>query len=329
MMRILWKKVPYGDEQGAEIYRIYGDSASVRVPECVEGLKVVSLAAYCFARNARLEDENMHITEAKEQSELGKYTAERELGGDEVTRIYLPGTIEKIGSYCFYNCRKLERLSLGGRVYSIGSDAFLNCSNLHYIDTAVACDEKSGIRNILDQVKWDVQVFYSAFDKEKRTGIFYPDYAEVYDEIGPAHIFGIDIQGEGFRMRKSFKDERVDLVMYDSAFEKACVEENENTMLKIVMNRLIYPVQLSAQSRSQYGKYMKDHIETAIELLIEERELSSFEKLVQGEIFSNTEIQLAAKKAAIAEWTEGSAFLIKLGSNKKKVTDRYSFDDEW
>lgn len=39
------------------------------------------------------------------------------------------------------------------------------------------------------------------------SSIFYPEYNGGYDEVGPAHIFALNIEGEGFRMRQCFKEE--------------------------------------------------------------------------------------------------------------------------
>ena len=56
--------------------------------------------------------------------------------------------------------------------------------------------------------------------------IFYPEYNGGYDEVGPAHIFALNIEGEGFRMRQCFKDGKIDFDGYDACFEKLCAEES-------------------------------------------------------------------------------------------------------
>ncbi len=46
----------------------------------------------------------------------------------------------------------------------------------------------------------------------------YPEYYESYDELGPAHIFELNLTGEGFRARQCFKEGVILLNAYDEIF---------------------------------------------------------------------------------------------------------------
>ena len=52
----------------------------------------------------------------------------------------------------------------------------------------------------------------------------YPEYTESYDEIAPAHIFGRNITGEGFRARQQFQDGIVQFAGYDAIYPKVIAE---------------------------------------------------------------------------------------------------------
>ena len=86
-------------------------------------------------------------------------------------------------------------------------------------------------------------------DGQREAVLFYPEYFESYDEIAPAHIFGRNIEERGFRARQSFLNGAVDFVQYDTIFPKACAEENDKTLQKIVTDRLLYPVDLKEVAR--------------------------------------------------------------------------------
>ena len=77
--------------------------------------------------------------------------------------------------------------------------------------------------------------------------LLFPEYYESYDEIAPAHVFGRNIEGEGFRARQCVRAGEIDFALYDSIFQKACAEERETTLNRLALNRLCYPVGLTGE----------------------------------------------------------------------------------
>lgn len=55
------------------------------------------------------------------------------LGCEELTRIILPNTINKIGDYAFYDCKNLQPLVLYNSLKSIGAYAFVHCNTFKKI----------------------------------------------------------------------------------------------------------------------------------------------------------------------------------------------------
>ena len=52
------------------------------------------------------------------------------LGCTGISRLEIPGSVQKIGVYSFSYCGKLERVTIGEGVSVIGYAAFLNCPGL-------------------------------------------------------------------------------------------------------------------------------------------------------------------------------------------------------
>ena len=78
-------------EQGICILRCYAKESRVVVPEEIEGLPVTEIAPYAFAADMEKEPKNP-----------GELPC---ICGELLEELVLPGTVERIGRYVFYNCR--------------------------------------------------------------------------------------------------------------------------------------------------------------------------------------------------------------------------------
>lgn len=313
---VLYKK----DNKGIEILRVYSRSPYVLIPGSIDGCLVYKIGDYCFS-------EIPHIPSGYkvEISDVQKLVY-HEAAGNFVEQIELPYTVESIGRNAFYNCRKLKSIALGKNCEEIGGDIFMNCRSLDTLKIHGEVKKKSGVKQILSRYSSDIEVIYEN-DGVVSAKIFYPEYTESYDEIAPAHIFGRNITGEGFRARECFADGVPDMVQYDKIFEKASAEESVKTASRMAIDRLYYPVDLADSAKNQYITYIKDHEKDIIRNLVlsEKLELIYF-------VCSNKFITAAAYDIGIAiasenEWGEGVASILKwkhefCGSIKKK---RYAF----
>ena len=79
------------------LMRYHGCAEEVIVPEEVKGLKVVEVN---------------HVQ------------------GENIKKIFVPDTVEKIGNHAFEGCRNLETIHLGKNVKTIGREAFRGCTKL-------------------------------------------------------------------------------------------------------------------------------------------------------------------------------------------------------
>lgn len=324
--RIYWEKT---SAQSAKILRVFSNLPAVRIPEWLEGYPVTELGNYCFAPVCSIP-ENCFVFDT------GHSDIVTEVYGNYLQSVELPESLAQIGDYTFYNCRNLAALTCFCGLQVIGSDAFMNCHNLHRIFLRCEPMEKNGLRRILAQIPWDIEVFFqgksdteNSVSPHNEASVFYPEYYEAYDEIAPAHIFGRNIVGEGFRSRQCFQDGRMDFSQYDKIFPKACVEESVHTLCRIAFDRLRYPYQLSALCRQQYMDYLLTHGDILCRQFVLDKNSEDLMFLVREELLSRQAIQSAQILAAQTGWSEGSAQLLRFCQSQQRSHARtaYIFDD--
>ncbi len=339
--RYIWQKT---DENQARLLRVYGQTPEVILPGQIAGSDLTEIGGYCFAESERLPKEHCYLTEWKngEESTRAYDLAEadtgcgtgiqenlqgmRVLSGSYIERVVLPDTVVALGSLAFYNCRNLKEISVGRCLMQIGSDAFMNCKNFHTLTVRCKVETASGARQILAQIASDLEVTFVA-EQGIEAKILFPEYYESYDEIAPAHLFGRNIEGEGFRARQCFKDGVMDLAAYDGIFPQACVEESERILGRIAENRLHYPVLLSQNARNLYEAYWKEHDCSLAVSRVKEKNLVSLEFLCKQGLLSQAAMKEAILECSRQEWPEGAASLIAYQSTSANKMNRYEFDD--
>lgn len=249
------------NEDSIRINKVYSSSPTIEIPECIDGYIVREIGNYCFSKK------EVDLSNSILSHEIR--SSYHECSGSDVESVRLPSTLKKLGNYAFYNCRMLKEVFLPSGLMSIGSDAFMNCLRLNHMYFDCSIFSVTILKQILTQITWDIEVDFID------GSIFYPEYNGSYDEVGPAHIFALNIEGEGFRMRQCFKDGKIDFDGYDACFEKLCAEESEScifhvAILRFMMESQQYIPYLRAHDLTSYLHTYKD-ICVMVEKLIEEK----------------------------------------------------------
>lgn len=333
-----WERV----KDGARILRAYGMTAEAVLPGEIEGLPVTEIGAYCFAEQAHLPEHYKKIRVDRSDNSEGKDGAVngtspelpvsgqlRELSGKYPEKLVLPDSVKRIGNLAFYNCTSLSRLEFGSGLDGIGSDAFMNCKNLHHMCVRCSSREPSGIRQILAQISSDMEVTFCG-EQGAEAVLLFPEYYESYDEIAPAHLFGRNIEGEGFRARQCFKDGVMDFAQYDTIFPKACAEESEKTLCPLALNRLRYPVDLRGDAKELYENYIRAHADAVFAEAVKKRDMQSVLFLCERGLCGRGDVERGARSAVEADWAEGSAWFLRLLEQffpQKSAGSRYEFED--
>lgn len=303
--RILWSR----DENGsAVIHRFYGTEKHVVIPSYVEGVQVSQIGSYCFSDAGKIP---VSLNETYLNAEEGMLDHLRELTGDYIESADIPDTVTGMGNFAFYNCRNLRKIKAGPSLTEIGSDVFMNCTNLYDIIIRSGPGESTGLMQLLGRISSEVRAAF--LNKGRIEGVFvYPEYFETYDEIAPAHIFGRNIDGEGFRARQCFDNGVLNTAQYDGIFDKASVEEAPPVIFMMAAARLLYPFGLSDGSRQKYEDYIKRNDMGAVQWLVSLKWTEALGQMAGSGLLSLHALNAGVAWAVDMGWSEGAAYLMKL-----------------
>lgn len=318
-------------EQEATLLRMFDCYTEVTVPTQTKEFRIVEIGPYCFARTVNLPQEWEAEEGIATLEELERFTATNhlhEIGGDYAEKITLPETVEQIGNCAFYNCRELKQICLGAKVRETGSDVFMNCRKLKKLVFHCTPESSTGLKEILGRIAADIVVQFQR-EEQVLAKILYPEYFETYDEIAPAHIFGRNIVGEGFRARQCFRNGCIDFTSYDGIFSQICVDETAGTASTMAFYRLQYPIGLSREAKDRYGKYLKNHSMELAGKQIKQQNLENLKFLCENHYVTEIHIDKLIDSASEQGWPEGVASLMvwKNAFYEKKGAERYFFDD--
>lgn len=304
-----WKETKEGE---ACILGGYGASPFVVVPQELDGIPVTSIGEYCFSDSGKGEG-------SREDT-----FSRRKLSGKFIQKIFLPDSVRKIGNLAFYNCTGLRELQIGAALTEFGSDAFMNCLQLETVRLRCGVGERTGLKRLLGQRTSDTKVVFER-DGKTEAVLIYPEYYEMYDEVGPAHIFALNLTGEGFRARQCFQDGIVDLGQYDRIFEQAVAEENPSILCRMAVNRLCYPAGLSQEAERRYRDYIREWEGLLVRELVGEHDLEILEILFRGEFLTREGREKGIRFASEQNWPEGVASMLRQKAADGDTKDRYSF----
>lgn len=303
------------NKMGTILYRVFSKSGVVDIPE-----GITDIAPYCFS-------ETMHLPKElqKEYDEIDMDVLYHEFAGEFVNSIIFPKSVEKIGNNAFYNCRKLVDITIGNNIKEVGSDVFMNCRNLCKIYIQSDIKAVTGLRQVLSRISSEIEVTYMK-DGKIIAKVLYPEYTESYDEIAPAHIFGRNIEGEGFRARQCFDGGRADMKQYDTIFPKASAEESVEVAGKIAMYRLMYPYMLNVSEKDLYMEYLENNKNKIINIFIGNKSIDEVKFML--ELFGSDRemIEFTIAMANENGFLEATALALKYRPKKEDIRkDRYSF----
>ena len=244
-----------------------------------------------------------------------------ELCDDYIERVILPDGMQKIGRLCFYNCSRLSVLELPSDICDVDGDAFMNCTKLYMLVMRGSPKDKSCLKQILSQISTLVRVRWTDSDGNAIAQACFFEYDQTYDEIGPAHIFKLNMNGEGFVGKQ-----------YDEIFSEAIAQESEDDLLDMAFYRLIYAYELSKEARQQFLEYIVNHKKRLSELIIRKRDsglLQSFMELKDGEENFIADVLAVTDMLALAaqdEWSEGSVILHRFKKENLSVSRKRRFE---
>lgn len=305
-------------EKEAVIYRLSGGEPVVKVPDTIEGYTVTAIGPYCFSDSKRTPENVRKTFETGKREEASLYMTE--LAGGFIEEIVLPDTLRQIGNAAFFNCRNLRRIELGSGELSVGSDVFNNCLSLTGISMRAHVSDATSLKQILGRISWNLEVNF--FD----AALFYPEYYESYETIAPAHIFGLNMEGEGFRARQCFRGDAVDLPAYDAIFPKACAEESVEVLSVMALNRLMSPIGLTERPKRFYEEYLRDNAEEISAVLVRKKDLDRLAFIWENKYIEKNSLDCALALSVQNEWSEGAAAIMEWAQKSSGICRKKRYD---
>lgn len=266
-----------GKDRGIRVISIDKKEEYVKVPETMEGLPVL---------------------------ELGPYALE----GSAIREIELPACLERIGRYAFYNCEKLEHIELPEGMKDIGSGAFTGAHKIKKICLYVPDENMKLIvlMEIISEVVEAVEVILrfskpleeiraeSSHTDGREIRLIFPEYYELGVENTPGRNIISEYFGTGLKYRNCFVSRQLQYEEYDKLFELSGSVEKTDVMMELALRRLIYPYKLKDKYKECYLRWISDHAEDILTLLIEEKRLEDIRFVLQHADISNEIRNIAA-----------------------------------
>lgn len=321
--KYLWQCLPSGT---ARVLRVYAADGAIVIPDRLDGHLVAEVGAYCFSDSEHLPEVSIRETEIR--SGAGDPMHFHLIAGSDLESLILPDSVVGVKDFAFYNCRKLQKLQIGRKTRKIGSDVFMNCSSLQTIEIRCGVEEASGVAMILQQISTEIVIHFMGGPQSSEAKLLYPEYSESYDEIAPAHIFGRNITGEGFRARQLLENGVVQLERYDGILDKASVEESGLTVGRLALLRLLYPVALRQERQTEYERQLRLHALETAQYYIDLRDLGILQKMCERLYLRGKDLDEAIQYSIFRDWSEGSASFLDWKQRYGMIDrrKRYSFD---
>lgn len=236
----------------AKISAAYGYDSIVEIPETIEGYPVTELLPYSFSSS------NPNIQK--------KETEELMLTGENITQIFLPSALKKIGNYAFYNCRRLRKICLYSTVTDIGTGVFTGCGEIEELKIQIKEDTRSCLKEILSEIPNQMLVWYES--QRGKAKLIFPEYFEEAIENTPARILLTQTHGCGHRYRYCFEQTKFLFREYDKLFSYVKRQEEEDLVIELALGRLYYPLELTEQAKKEYIGYIKEFLIQAAKIII-------------------------------------------------------------
>ena len=295
----------------AEIVRCYGTSGDIRLPEMIDGYKVVSIAPYCFSDKKRKEDTEVLTSVIKEHS---LDTADGDiLAGNMINSVSFPDSVEKIGNYIFYGCKSLTKITFSDRLKDIGSGAFTGCGSIRKLKVRIVHDNKTCVKEILGDLWQRVDVTFINVETGSRSDLVFPEHYEEAVENTPARILYTQHHGSGNDYRQCFYNRELDYFKYDSLFIVAKARDDISQLEDQVFKRLLTPVNMTDKHKEEYINFIKENYRKIIPDIIEKEKTDWISLFKELNIWTDQMIDLAVDESS----RQGRTEILSMVMNEK------------
>ena len=199
----------------------------------------------------------------------------------------------------------------------IGAGALTGCHRIERIFVKTDEDGESSLRDVLTELPETLRV---DMDRNGEQGRFwFPEFFEEGVENTPARILENHVHGSGIRYRNSFLHKKLNILEYDKLFPYAEAWEEEEIVLKLALDRILYPMDLTETAEKKYIGYLREHGEHAVRVLGKNKEYEAMHSILDKITPDREETEKmleCAQKSGDSRWV--SILMDKLQSHGRK-----------
>lgn len=294
------------DEKGVSIVSYLFDDPEVVIPSEIDGIPVTRIAAEAFSGKKM---KYIHLPRKLEVIEHHAFSECR-----NIQRLVFPQSLKSIGNYAFYNCWDLQTIHLPSRLRSIGFGAFMNCEKM----TELIQDKEEGheisIGSILNDLSQQIHVVIKHIypDREPEVAkVIFTEYS--YEIVSVVSICKREAEkptGTGVQMRYCVGSQDIDYAKYDNMFNVIRRDDGFDTIITVVVERLMYPYALTSEAENRYREYIDEHAFEAAKKFLNEDEMDKMHFVVEMGVLGQEDIDSLIDDSISRDKTEYTAFLM-------------------
>ena len=278
-----------------------------------------------------------------------------------VRAVILPDALAAIGNYAFYGCDNLKTVSFPASIRRIGSGLFNSCPALSVlifrqaISAAPSEDPEAGqqhadslppqllpenissappatpalLQEVLRTVNHEVEVRLQDSSGQDAVRLLFPEYYEEPKENTPARIIEIIWHGTGYQYRQCFLQRKLQYSQYDSLLPAADAQEMPQTLVRLCLDRLITPAELSGTCLANYVSCLRARSDALWTFLLadQETDLTDWLRVLEHSgYFTEKLLDHMIDQASSAGRADASVFLMDLRRRMFRPSSRSKYD---
>lgn len=245
------------------------------------------------------------------------------LCGRRLRAVILPDALAAIGNYAFYGCDNLKTVSFPASIRRIGSGLFNSCPALLVLVFRQAVSAAPSappatpalLQEVLRTVNHEVEVRLQDPSGQDAVRLLFPEYYEEPKENTPARIIEIIWHGTGYQYRQCFLQRKLQYSQYDSLLPAADAQEMPQTLVRLCLDRLITPAELSRVHLESYVSCLRKQPDALWTFLLadQETDLTDWLRVLERSgYFTEERLDQMIDQASSAGRADASVYLMDL-----------------
>ena len=242
------------------------------------------------------------------------------LCGRRLKAVVLPDALAAIGNYAFYGCDNLKTVSFPASIRRIGSGLFNSCPALSVLVfrqavSAAPPATPALLQEVLRTVNHEVEVRLQDSSGQDAVRLLFPEYYEEPKENTPARIIEIIWHGTGYQYRQCFLQRKLQYSQYDSLLPAADAQEMPQTLVRLCLDRLITPAELSKVHLESYVSCLRKRPDALWTFLLadQETDLTDWLRVLERSgYFTEERLDQMIDQASSAGRADASVYLMDL-----------------